>query len=341
MKRLPLFVLLVALTGVLVAAGCGGGGSESVPEGAVASVDGTPVTEEELDELLERAKKSYESQQQDFPKAGTAEYQSLQTQAATFLVQRLQYEAKAEELGITVTDKEVDQQIAEVKQEFFGGDDKALRKQLTAQGYTDASFRADIRAQLLTDKLYEEVTKNVKVTDAEAKKYYDENKAQFDTPESREVRHILVDTKQEADQVYAELKAGGDFALLAKEHSEDPGSKDQGGKLTISRGQTVAPFDKTAFLLATDTISRPVKTEYGYHVIQPISEVTPARTTPFAEVKSQIRQQLADQKKNESVTEWASELQTEFESKTAYAEGFAPPEISSEEPADETGDSGG
>lgn len=334
MKRLPLFVFLLALVAVLVAAGCGGGGSESVPEGSVASVDGVEITEEELDELLERAKVSYEAQQQEFPRVGTAEHQALQAQAASFLVQRVQYDLKAEELGIEITEKEIDDRVAEVKKEFFGDNVKEFDKQLKEQGYTNESFRSDVEAQLLTDKLFEEVTKDVEVTDAEVKSYYNENKAQFDVPESRDVRHILVRTKKLANNLYGQLKGGASFAVLAKKHSLDPGSKEQGGRLTVTRGQTVKPFDTTAFLLPKSALSRPVKTEFGYHLIQPLSEVKPARTTPFKEVKSQIKQQLRDQKTNESVTAWAGDLSAEYEDKTAYAEGFAPPDLEGQEGTD-------
>ena len=105
--RVALAVLVAFV--VLVAAACGG--SESVPSNAVAVVDGTPVTKAELDALLARAKKSYTSQKRAFPKAGTAEYQSLQTQAVAFLVQRAEYNKQARQLKLAVTDKEVDDRI--------------------------------------------------------------------------------------------------------------------------------------------------------------------------------------------------------------------------------------
>ena len=110
------------------------------------------------------------------------------------------------------------------------------------------------------------------VGDDDIEEYYEKNKAQYSQPESRDVRHILVKTKAQADDLYTQLENGANFAALAKKFSEDTGSKANGGKLTISKGQTVAPFDQTAFLLKKNDISKPVKTEFGYHIIQPLSD---------------------------------------------------------------------
>ena len=86
--------------------------SRASPSDAVAVVDGTPVTKAELDALLARAKKTYKAQKRAFPKAGTAEYQSLQTQAVAFLVQRAEYDNRADGArSSTVTDKEIDDRI--------------------------------------------------------------------------------------------------------------------------------------------------------------------------------------------------------------------------------------
>jgi parvulin-like peptidyl-prolyl isomerase len=319
--------LVLVLLGVLVAAGCGSS-DQSVPSGSVAVVDGTEISQAELDALLGRAKKSYVSQKRKFPKAGTAEYQSLQTQAVAFLVQRAEYDKEAESLGLTITDKELDARVAEVKKTYFENSEKKLQQQLADQGYTTATFRADIRAQLVSEKLYNSVTKDIKVTDADAKKYYDDNKAQYDVAESRDVRHILVKTRAEADDVVAKLEAGGDFASIAKKVSLDPGSKDNGGKLTITKGQTVAPFDQSAFQLKTGQLSKPIKTEFGYHVIQAVSEIKPAKTTPFEQVKEQIKSQLVETKKNEAIQKWAAETRKSYDGKVSYAAGFAPPPTS-------------
>ena len=108
----------------------------------------------------------------------------------------------------------------------------------------------------LSDAVYKKVTADAKVTDAEAKAYYDSHSSQYTTPQTRVVRHILVKDKKLADKLYAQLKGGADFATLAKKYSEDPGSKAQGGQLTISKGQTVPEFDKVAFELEERRRSR-------------------------------------------------------------------------------------
>jgi foldase protein PrsA len=315
---------LAALT--LVAAGCGD--SDEVPADAVAVVDGTDVKRSTLDELLARAKKSYAAQKRDFPKAGTAEYQSLQTQAVAFLVQRVEYEREGEKLGVDVTEAEITKKINEVKKQYFANDQKKFEAGLQEQGYTEATLRDDIRSQLVTEGIYDKVTNGVKVSDADARKYYDTNRDRYTVAESRSVRHILVKTKAEADKLHSQLAGGADFAALAKQSSLDPGSKDQGGKLTITRGQTVAPFDKAAFTLKTNELSQPVKTEFGYHLIQPLGDVKPGSVTPFAQVKQQIRTQLVSERKNTAVNDWVAETQKKYKDKVTYAAGFEPPDTS-------------
>jgi parvulin-like peptidyl-prolyl isomerase len=309
----------------LVAAGCGGDGEESVPRDAVAVVGDREISKAEYDQLIDQAKRSYEAQKRDFPKAGTTEFNALKNQAIQFLVQRAQFEQKAEELDVEVTEKQIEDRLEQIKKQYFGGNDKRYQEQLKEQGLSDEQVRRDIRGQLLQEAIFNSVTEKVQVTDADIETYYKENTEQYGTPESREVRHILVPTKKLADDLYDQLKGGADFAKLAKQHSKDPGSKDQGGKLTIARGQTVEPFDQTAFLLPIGSLSRPVKTQYGYHLIEPLSAVKPAKTTPLAQVKESIRQQLLSTKRNESMTTWVEDLREEFcDGKMSYQVGFKP-----------------
>jgi foldase protein PrsA len=323
MKISRLVLLLCALVS-LALAGCGGG-DEDVPADAVAVVDGEEIARSDYEALITQAKKSYKNQKRDFPAAGSQEFQTLRNQAVQFLVQREQFAQEAENLDVDVTDKAIDARLAQIQKQYFGGDKAKYEKQLKEQGITEKQVRNDIRAQIISEKIFSEVTGEVKVTDDQIEDYYEKNKAQYSQPESREVRHILVKTKAQADDLYTQLQGGGDFAVLAKKFSEDTGSKANGGKLTISKGQTVAPFDQTAFLLKKNDISKPVKTEFGYHIIQPLGETKAAKVTPIGEVKESIKQQLQQTEKNEAMTKWVDDLKKDYEDKVSYATGFTPP----------------
>ena len=333
--RVTLAALGVMLA--LVAASCGG--STSVPEGAVAVVDGTEIPRSELDELVEIAKKGAEAQKQEFPKVGTPEYQSLQTQWVAILVQREEFRQEAEELGIEVTKKDVDQAIADLVEERFDSDRKEFEKAVAQQGYSMEAVRKTIEASVVAQKLFEEVTKESEVSEEEILAYYTQNQSQYGTPESREVRHILVSektadgkidyakSKAEADRIYAELQAGADFAALAKEESDDPGTASSGGKYTAIRGQSVAAFDKVSFELKTGEISQPVKTEFGYHVVEATSNLKKASVTKLDQVRASIRQLLLQERRNAVMREWLDDLRDRYEGKVGYAEGFHPPEV--------------
>ena len=208
-----------------------------MPADAVAVVDGQEIARSDYDRLLPQARKGYENAKQEFPKAGSQEFQTLKNQVVQFLVQREQFEQEAEELDIEVTEKQVDDRLEQVQKQYFGGDKKKYDKQLKEQGVRRRRCGKDIRGQLVSEQLFAEVTRDVKVTDKQMEEYYEKKKAQYSQPESREVRHILVKTRAQANGLYDQLQGGGDFAALAKKFSEDTGSKANGGKLTISRGR--------------------------------------------------------------------------------------------------------
>lgn len=337
MNLVRITLAVLGATVALVASACGG--NASVPAGSIAVVDGTEISKEELDQLLDQARNGYEANKQEFPKAGTPEYQSLQTQYVAYLVQRQQFRQAAEDLGIEITAKDVDEAEEELIKSRFGGDEKEYEKALKQQGLTPADYRTTLEASVLAQKLFDEVTKDTKASDQDVLAYYTQNQSQYGTPESRDVRHILIaekgadgkvdftKSKAKADQIYAELKGGADFASLAKESSEDPGSKDSGGKLTISRGQTVPEFDKVSFELDKGELSKPVKTTYGYHVIEAVSPARPAKATPLDEVKESIRTTLLQQKRNEVMSAWAEDLRKKYDGKVSYAVGYEPPEV--------------
>ena len=326
----PRFVFtLAAVLAALVLAGCGGSdsSSEDVPEDAVAVVGDQEVSKTQFDALIAQARASAKQQKRDFPKAGTPEFKNLQNQGLEYLVRRAQFAQMAEEMDVEVSDKQVDERLEQLKKQFYGGDDKKFKSSLKKLLLTEDQVRSDVRAQLLEEQLYKEVTKDVKVTDEEIEEFYKKNKAQYQQAATREVRHILVKTKVKADALHGQLQNGGNFANLAKKNSEDPGSKSQGGKLTVSKGQTVPPFDKAAFALKKNELSEPIKTQYGWHIIEPLSNVKKASTTPLPQVKEAIKQQLLSEKKTKDMREWIEGLKDEFD--VAYQVGYEPPKTTS------------
>jgi foldase protein PrsA len=324
MKLLRLSPVALLLVVALFAAGCGGGSKKSVPSDSVARVGDDTITKSQFNDLLAGAKRTYKARKTAFPKPGTTQYKQLQDQAMQYLVQQSELEQKAKDLGITVTDKDVDARLKQIKKQYFGGKESEYQKQLKAQGLTEPQLRLDLHAQILSEKLYKKVTSGVTVTDAAITSYYNANKSQYGTAESRDVRHILVNNKKLADQLESQLKGGASFASLAKKYSKDPGSAKQGGKLTITKGQTVPEFDKEAFALKTNEISPPVHTQYGWHIIQALSAVKPAKTTPLSSVKEQIKQQLLQTKKTDKMTKWLDDLKKNFAKSISYQAGYAP-----------------
>ena len=273
---------------------------------------------------MQQAKCSYDLQKKTFPKAGSGEYQTIQSQILQNLVQRVELQQQAPKLGVSVSDKKVADQLKQIKKQYFGGSEKKYRAELKRQCVSDADVHGDVRANLLSDAIYRKVTASAKVSDGEVKSYYDAHPQVYTQPQTRVVRHILVKTKKLADKLYAQLKSGGDFAALAKKYSQDPGSKSQGGRLTISKGQTVPEFDKVAFALKTGELSKPVHTQFGWHIIQAVKPTTPRKSTPFTQVKGSIRQQLLQTQQNDALQRWLDGLKKEYASKISYATGLAP-----------------
>jgi len=322
MRRLVLFGFASL---ALLAAGCGGTSTATLGSGDVAVVGGQQISKEQFQQLMARAQKSYDAQKRAFPKAGSAEYEQLKGQAITFLVQQAEVEEQAKKLGVDISDDKVDKEIARYKKQFYGGSDARYEKAVKQQGLTDEQAREAIRQQLISQALFKKVTGDVKVTDADITQYYNTHKSQYVQPESREVRHILVTKKALADSLYQQVKNGGNFAKLAKQYSKDPGSAANGGKLTVSKGQTVPEFDKTAFSLKTGQISQPVHTQYGYHIIQALSAVKGATTTKLSQVRASIRQQLEQQKKNDEITKWLEDTKKTYcGGKIKYQIGYQP-----------------
>jgi len=189
------------------------------------------------------------------------------------------------------------------------GSEEAFEMRIKASGMSLEQIRSnEFNDALPTTVLIRETTKGVEVSDDAAKKYYDENPDKFERPEEVKAAHILISTqdpitkqplpadkKKEkealAKQVREKAMAGEDFGKLAKQYSDDPGSKDNGGEYTFPRGQMVPAFEAAAFSLKTNQISDLVETQYGYHIIK-LEEKIPPSKVDFAKVEPQIKEAL-------------------------------------------------
>jgi parvulin-like peptidyl-prolyl isomerase len=322
MKRV-ISLLLLALA--LALAGCGGTSTATLGSDDAVIVGSQAITKDDFRNLMDRAKKSYDAQKRPFPKPGSAEYEQLKGQAIAFLIQRAEYAQEADAMGIKISDSQVDKRIGEIKKQYYGNSETKYEQKLKQDGLTTDQAKEEVRASLIAEAVYNKVTGKVNVTNKDIADYYDSHKSQYVQPESREVRHILVTKKALADTLYGRLKAGANFAALAKKYSKDPGSASNGGKLTISKGQTVPEFDKTAFKLKKGELSPPIHTQYGYHIIQALSAIKPAQTTPLSKVEPSIKQQLEQQQKNDLMTKWVEGKKKQYcKSRIKYQVGYEP-----------------
>jgi len=176
-------------------------------------------------------------------------------------------------------------------------------------------------AELRADQLAAQVTVNEK----DVRDYYDKNKSSYGAPEKRQARHILVTVpvgakpdadaaaKKKADELMAQVKAGGDFAKLAKDNSADPGSAAKGGELDWSeRGTFVGPFGDAVFSMKEGELRGPVKTDFGYHIIR-LDGIQPGSTKTFDEVKGEIDAQLRKERSQDRFGDMQEQVQSRIE----------------------------
>jgi peptidyl-prolyl cis-trans isomerase C len=204
------------------------------------------------------------------------------------------------------------------------GSQAAFDRQLKAVGMTPEELRFKITQEATaTATLTREL--GVTVTDADATNFYASHPTDFEQPEMVHVRHILLLTidpvtraplsadqiaakKKQIDDILKRAKAGEDFATLASQYSEDPGSKDHGGELPpFGHGEMVPQFEAAAFSMKTNTISDIVTTDYGFHIIK-LLDITPAQTVPYAKVADKIKDYLVQQKTEKLAPAYLADL---------------------------------
>jgi parvulin-like peptidyl-prolyl isomerase len=325
-----IYLLPIVLVAALVA-GCGGGGSSAtLGKEDVAVVGSTHISKSDFDVLMAQAQRSFKQQNRPFPKAGTTDYESVKGNAVTLLVQQAERQEKADEMGVKVTDKDVQQRLDQIIKQYFQGKNAKYQAQLKKQHLTDAQVRKDIRTQLVSEKLFNKVTSDVKVSNDDVHSYYIQHPQLYSQPQSRDVRYILVKSKAVANSIYNQVKAGNDktWCTLAKKYAKDASGQNC-GKATFTKGQTVPAFDKVAFSQPTKKVHAPIYDPVQYKswfVVEPITPVKPRQTTPEKQVSASIKQQLLQQKKNQEMTDWVTKTTKGFcsGSKVKYQSGYQP-----------------
>jgi foldase protein PrsA len=225
-------------------------------------------------------------------------------QVLTQLVQQALIDQYAKDNKIDIAQGDVDKKEADIKTKYPPGQFEAILKQ---QGLTETDVQNILRQQLVIEKA---VAPMVHVTDADVAAYYAKNHSTLDTKPQVRARHILVADEKTADMIEAKLKSGANFADLAKQYSTDPSTKDKGGELGFfTHGQMVPAFDAAAFALPVNAISAPVKSPFGWHIIQ-TEEKKPAVVASLASSTAAIRTTLTQQQQQQQIPVFLQQLRS-------------------------------
>ncbi len=207
-------------------------------------------------------------------------------------------------------------------------DEETLVRQLKAVGMTPEQFDRRVTEQALSQVVLERELKSKQtVTDDEIKRFYEQNPEKFLVPEMVKARHILLSTRDpvtgqelsdadkrakhaQIEKLLARARKGEDFAKLATEYTEDPGSRNNGGEYTFPRGRMVPEFDAAAFSLSAGQISDVVTTTYGYHIIK-VEEKMPAHKVPLETASPDIKEFLTNQKLKDAMPAYFDKLKAD------------------------------
>ncbi len=242
---------------------------------AIVAVDGEPVSRSLFDRKLESS-----------PTA---------KQVLTQLVQQALIDRYAADRHIDISPAAVNAKEAAVKSKYPPGQFDGILKQ---QNLTEADVQNILRQQLIIEQA---VRPMVHISNSDIQAYFNKNHATLDKPGQVRARHILVADEKTAEMIEGKLKAGGNFADLAKQYSIDPSTKDKGGELGFfGKGQMVPAFQNAAFSLPVGAISRPVRSPFGWHIIQ-VEERTPPIKATLASSRAQITDVLTEQQQQKQI----------------------------------------
>ncbi len=280
-----------------------------------AVVNGVVITRQEMASEITLAKKRMAAQ--GHPVGEEAE-KKLSRQILDQLIDMEILFQESRKEKIQIDDKVVSTNLEGFKKRFPSLEE--YQKALSELNVSEADLKEKTKKGLAVQQLIEkQVTAKIKISDADSHNFYDRNPQFFQQPEQVAARHILIKTTPKDDkatqdkalakikEIQVKVKAGEDFAELAKKYSEGPSGKNGGDLGYFGRGQMVKPFEDAAFSLAPDQTSDIVKTQFGYHLIK-VTGKKAAETVPFDKVKEKISAHLKQQKTNESIRAYIETL---------------------------------
>jgi len=312
----------------------------TVAEGVLVTVNGVDITQKQLDDLLKPHLDRLAKQAANLPPAFLEQQKTLYMQQALQEMIRMQLlNEKVKAANIVVTDQDVTDEIMRVaSQQKPPATMEEFRQKMESYGYNFEQLKGQIRTVLGQQKLMaKEFPNEASFSEADAKTYYEQNKALYNTPEEVRASHILIKTdfsdpnadpnqikataKAKAEDLLKQINAGGDFAALAKTYSQCP-SAPRGGDLEFfPRGRMVPAFEKAAFELEVGKVSGIVETQFGYHIIK-VTDRKEASTTSFEDAKAGIMADQGQRKLRDLAAQYVEKLKAD--AKIVYAPGMEP-----------------
>ena len=251
----------------------------------------------------------------------SSEYTSLRDQALGLLIASEWLEGEAGDQGIKVTPAEVSKAIDDQRKEQYPKEED-FQKALKDAGFSMEDLRFQTRLQQLQEKLVKKISDGVK--DPSAKQisdYYEKNKDQFGQPESRDVRIVLAKNEDTANQAKNAIEDGDSWTEVAKKYSTDEGSKNEGGKLTVTKGNQEPAFDDAVFAADQDELIGPIKTQFGYYVVQ-ISKINKGSQQTLKQATETIKQVLSQEAEQKAVAEFSEDYRKKWTEETNCRDGF-------------------
>jgi peptidyl-prolyl cis-trans isomerase C len=290
----------------------------ALPSDAVFRMDGELMTQQQYQQRLHLLGAVYGVQE---PTDAAAKDTFLRTAAKAVAVDDL-VDRAAQQQGIVISDSTARGQLNTVIAQTSGGEN-AFVAQLGAVGLSEADVLSEIKRTMASSQLYTKITAKVPVVSGQAaQQYYSAHTAAMAAPESRHLLNIVVSSKQTAQNVLNQAKAGTSFATLAAQNSLDASTKDKGGDLgSVTAVALDQNYAAVAFAAAQGGFFGPVQTQYGWNVGQVVG-ITPANPRTFTQVETELKAEMQTSAKLKVWSTWLAD--TIKSANVEYASQYAP-----------------